>query len=159
MKKKFREFLNKVFLIDDTPHKIAGGAALGVSLGIIPGAGPIASFALAYVFRLNRLAALAGSLIVNSWLTVVILPAAAFLGGFIFQKDYGKLVENFEESYNLGQSIVPTKIIFLDFALPLLAGFFILAAIIFCAVYFFLLEVLKRKRIEHLRDEITKKYI
>ena len=85
MKKRFRDYIKRFFLIDDTPHKIAGGAAMGVFMGITPGEGVLITLFFAYIFRLNRLAALAGVLAVNMWTTVLTLPIAAALGGFFFK--------------------------------------------------------------------------
>ena len=85
MKKRIRDYIKQFFLIDDTPHKVAGGAALGVFLGMTPGEGVLVTLFFAYILRLNRLAALAGVLAVNMWTTVLVLPVAAAIGGLIFQ--------------------------------------------------------------------------
>ncbi len=84
---KIKEFLKhayeKIVLINDTPHRIAGGVALGVFLGILPGAGPLASLVLAYIFQVNRAAALAGSLLTNSWFSVVTFVLAVKIGAWL----------------------------------------------------------------------------
>ena len=77
----------KFFLINDTPHKVAGGAALGTFLGIVPGEGVLITLLLSSLTRLNRLAALAGVGATNMWTTVLTLPVAAFFGGWIFRID------------------------------------------------------------------------
>ena len=72
---KIREYLRlilaKLFNINDTPHKIALGLGLGVFAGILPGTGPIAAIFLALAFRANRASALLGSLLTNTWLSLV----------------------------------------------------------------------------------------
>lgn len=65
---------------NDSPQRIAIGFALGVFLGILPGVGPVASLALAYCLRVNRAAALAGSLLTNTWISVVTFVLAAKIG-------------------------------------------------------------------------------
>lgn len=79
----FKTAYNSIVLINDTPHRIAGGVALGVFLGILPGAGPIASLVMAYLLRVNRAAALAGSLLTNSWFSVVTFVFAVKIGALL----------------------------------------------------------------------------
>ena len=70
MKKLWRKIKNgvkKFFLIDDTPHKIAGGFALGVFWGIMPGEGVATTLITAVLLRLNRLSATAGVAMSNMW--------------------------------------------------------------------------------------------
>jgi uncharacterized protein (DUF2062 family) len=84
---KIKEFFKKAYesivLINDTPHRIAGGVALGVFLGVLPGAGPVASLVLAYIFQVNRAAALAGSLLTNSWFSVITFVFAVKIGALL----------------------------------------------------------------------------
>lgn len=82
-KKFFQDVYSKIVLINDTPHRIAGGVALGVFLGVLPGAGPVASLVLAYIFQVNRAAALAGSLLTNSWFSVVTFVFAVKIGAVL----------------------------------------------------------------------------
>lgn len=79
----FKKAYDSIVLINDTPHRIAGGVALGVFLGILPGAGPVASLVLAYIFQVNRAAALAGSLLTNSWFSVFTFVLAVKIGAFL----------------------------------------------------------------------------
>ncbi|MFZ5982660.1 MAG: DUF2062 domain-containing protein, partial [Patescibacteria group bacterium] len=102
MKQKFKTFLKKFFVINDTPEKIAGGAALGMFLGMIPGEGVISTLVLSSLFRLNRLAATAGVLATNMWMTFVILVPSALLGAFFSEKKYPELIDIFEKNYKLG---------------------------------------------------------
>ncbi|MCG2713658.1 MAG: DUF2062 domain-containing protein [Candidatus Omnitrophica bacterium] len=73
----FKKIINfifaKLFKINDSAGKIALGVGLGVFAGLLPGTGPAAALLLALVFRANRAAALLGSLITNTWLSVVTL--------------------------------------------------------------------------------------
>ena len=83
-----KNFVDQLTKIDGSPHKISLGLALGVFLGILPGAGPVASLAMAYVFRVNRAAALLGSVLTNTWLSVVIFVVAVKTGSIIFHSDW-----------------------------------------------------------------------
>lgn len=145
--KKLRKFLEKFFLIDDTPHKIAAGAAMGVFWGIMPGEGILTTLVTASLFRLNRLSATAGVLAVNMWTTFVILPLAAITGGFIFRTDAQNLIDDFQKTYHLGIRQFFTETIFLDLFLPLIVGFIIVSLAISLGLYFLLYFVLKYKKI------------
>lgn len=152
MKKRIRDYIKKFFLIDDTPHKVAGGAALGIFLGIVPGEGVLATLFLAYIFRLNRLAALAGVLSVNMWTLIFVLPIAATIGGIIFHIDPRTLSESFHHSASLGWEFLFSWNVFREVAWPLLVGFVVFAGSVAALVYFGLLFLLiKRKnQKEHL---------
>src|SRR3989338_6743732 len=78
-----REKIKNLLLINDSAHQIALGAALGIFLGILPGTGPVAAVFLAHFLKLNRAAALLGSLLVNGWLTLVFLAMASKLGSYL----------------------------------------------------------------------------
>jgi len=160
MKKRIRDYIKQFFLIDDTPHKVAGGAALGLFLGITPGEGVLATLFLAWLFRLNRLAALAGVLAVNMWTTVVALPVAAAIGGLIFRVSPNELSKDFHESLSLGPSYLFSWNILRETALPLLSGYVIFAGTIAATAYFGLLFLLvKRKKLrekEHVLSDGVK---
>lgn len=147
--KKIKESLRKFFLIDDTPHKVAAGAALGVFFGIAPGEGVATTLVFASLFRFNRLAATVGVLAVNMWATILVLPLAAGVGAFISGESYENLANQFHSVNGDYFQLLRSKILFFDITLPLLAGFFIVAGAIALVVYFFLLFFLfRRKRIK-----------
>lgn len=144
---KFKVFLKNFFLINDSPHKVAGGAALGIFLGIIPGEGVLAALLFSSIFRLNRLAATAGVLAVNMWSTVVILPVAAFVGSLIFGGDIEGVEDTFKNNYHSGWKFFISKAIFFDLTLPLIVGFILTAGIISLAFYFLIYYLLKKDKI------------
>ncbi len=154
---KFKKFLEKFFLIDDTPKKIAGGVALGIFLGIFPGEGVLSALFFSTIFRLNRLAATAGVLATNMWMTIIILPLSAGVGSFIFRENYSNLIRQFQ-TYRQFDTIKETLLfsvsVLYDFALPLLVGFFIVAGAISIGFYFLLYFFLKKKHIKHLSQNI-----
>jgi uncharacterized protein (DUF2062 family) len=146
MKKRIRDYIKRFFLIDDSPHKVAGGAALGIFLGIVPGEGVLATLFLSSLFRLNRLAALAGVGAVNMWTTVLVFPLAAMVGRWIFGVSGDTLKQNFEKTTDAGFRYFFGKAIFFDLTLPLMVGFLIVAGTISLAFYFGLLYFLVRKK-------------
>jgi len=152
MKKRIRDYIKQFFLIDDTPHKVAGGVALGVFMGITPGEGVLSTLFLAYIFRLNRLAALAGVLAFNMWTTVLALPIAATVGGLIFHINPQKLSNDFHESLSISWQYLFSWNILHETVIPLLVGYIALAGAVVTIIYFALLYLLiKRKNTkEHL---------
>jgi uncharacterized protein (DUF2062 family) len=140
------KFFKQFFLINDTPHKIAAGAALGVFLGIAPGAGIAATLVLASVFKLNRLAAVAGAVATNTWTLVIALPMAAAVGGFLFGGNAASLIEHFNAIYDLGWRSLISKEMFLTIILPLAVGFIVVSGVIAVFFYIFTLVVITMHR-------------
>jgi uncharacterized protein len=157
MKKKIRDYIKQFFLIDDTPHKVAGGVALGVFMGITPGEGVLITLFFAYILRLNRLAALAGVLAVNMWTTVVTLPFAAAVGGFIFRVNPETLSNDFHEAFSLGWKYLLSWNILRETAIPLIVGYIVIAGIAAAVVYFGLLYFLIKKRKATEKDHLLTK--
>lgn len=157
MKKRIRDYIKQFFLIDDTPHKVAGGAALGVFLGMTPGEGVLATLFFAYIFRLNRLAALAGVLAVNMWTTFLVLPVAATIGGLIFRVNSQTLSNDFHESLDLGWQYLFSWNVLRETAIPLLVGYAVLAGTIAAVIYFSLFYFLCRRRKSCERDHLLSK--
>lgn len=146
--RKLRTFCKQFFLIDDTPHKIAAGAALGIFLGIAPGEGVMATLILASLFRFNRFSATVGVALTNMWMTVAILPLAAAVGGFLFNASSTQLIRDFDASYRSGMAFFFSRVVWVDVAVPLLVGFFVVAGCIAVAAYVLLYVLLKRRKIE-----------
>ncbi len=146
--RKVRRFFEKFFLIDDTPHKVAAGAALGIFLGIVPGEGVLTTLVLASIFRFNRLSATAGVVATNMWTTAAVLPFAAVIGGFLFGTDPSSLIQNFRSTYHLGLKFFLSKLILLDLVLPLAVGFIVAALAVSLVFYFLLYFSLKYKKIK-----------
>jgi len=76
IKKFYRSLYQKLFLMNDSPQRIAIGFGLGVFLGILPFSGVVAAMALAWVFKLNETAAILGSVLTNTWLGLIVLSVS-----------------------------------------------------------------------------------
>lgn len=153
MIEKFKLFLNKTktsvrkfFLINDTPHKIAAGFALGVFLGTIPGGGPLVSLIASSLLGLNRLAAISGALATNLWLTAAILPLSAKIGTLIFREDYQSLIAQFQANYHLGYKFFLSNFVIFEIALPLTIGFIIVALAIALLAYLGVWFLMKNRK-------------
>ena len=88
----FISLYHKLASINDSPQRIALGFSLGVFLGILPGVGPLASLVLATLFHVNRLAALAGSFITNTWLSIVTFILAIKIGSAILGTKWQEVI-------------------------------------------------------------------
>ncbi len=64
----------------EDPHQIALSFAMGVFLGILPFTGVLAAITLAYIFKLNKPAAILGSALTNTWLGLIVLGGAIHIG-------------------------------------------------------------------------------
>lgn len=142
---KIKKIFQQFFLIGDTPHKIAGGAALGIFLGIAPGEGVMATLVLASLFKLNRLAAMAGVALTNMWMTIAVLPFAAAVGGILFHTSNKVLINDFTASYQGGAAFFFSRMLWFDIALPLLTGFAVVAGSIALCSYGLIYGFLKYK--------------
>lgn len=156
-KEKIKNLLKKFFLIDDTPHKVAAGAALGVFLGIVPGEGVLATLLFSSLFGFNRLSALAGVGAVNMWTTLLVFPPAAAVGGWLFGIKYEALRVSFSQAYDAGWKYFLGKAIFFDLTLPLIVGFVLVAGAISFSLYFGLLYFLCRRKKMCEKDHLLQK--
>jgi uncharacterized protein (DUF2062 family) len=143
---RIKTSIGKFFLINDTPHKIAAGFALGVFLGIIPGEGVTATIVLASLFGFNRLAATSGVLATNMWSTFVVLPLAGQIGAWIFRENYQSLIEQFNATYHLGFKFLFSKYIFFEIALPMAIGFIVVALAISLSSYLIIWFLMKSRK-------------
>ncbi len=81
----------KLLRINDSPHKIAMGFAIGSFIGIFPTfwLGGILAVLLSWVFRLNYVATILGAFIIMNPLTTPLFwMLSAFVGGIVFSKEY-----------------------------------------------------------------------
>ncbi|OQB11471.1 MAG: hypothetical protein BWY16_00604 [Candidatus Omnitrophica bacterium ADurb.Bin205] len=137
----------KLFKINDTPQKIALGLALGVALGIIPGTGPLAALFLSIFLRANRASALLGSLITNTWFSLVTFLLALRLGSAIFNISLEALRYEWRELFNDFHLGYLLKSSFLKVLLPVSVGYLIIGIILGLLVYIAALVIIKNAKI------------
>ena len=89
----FTGLYTQLVKMDDSHQRIAVGFGVGVFLGLLPGTGPIAALFLAFIFRFNKAAALLGSVLTNTWLSVVTFVLALKVGCAILGVDWTKAHE------------------------------------------------------------------
>jgi len=83
IKSLFADLYTQLVKMNDSPQRIALGFGVGVFLGILPGTGPIAALAMAFIFRLNKAAALLGGVLTNTWLSLATFVMAIKIGSGI----------------------------------------------------------------------------
>ncbi len=145
----------KLFKINDTPQKIAAGFGVGIFTGILPGTGPIAALFLALLFRVNRASALLGSLLTNTWLSLVTFILSVKVGSVIMNVDWRAtrcqwraLLSNFHWKYLFTQSA-------LKIALPVAIGYFLISLTLGLLAYAVALVLLyANRRIRHERKPL-----
>ena len=136
----------KLFKINDTPQKVAFGLGIGVFCGIMPGVGPLVALFLAFILRANRASALIGTLVTNTWLSVVTFVLSIKVGSAILKTDwhsvYGSarlLLKDFHWA-NL------FKISFLRLGLPIALGYIALALFLGIGTYLAALLILNLRK-------------
>lgn len=79
LKKRFRGLVN----FKETPHRLALAFGIGVTLGVIPGTGPVAAGLVAALLRLNLPLMVGGALLTNPLTAPFVYAVSFFLGHWI----------------------------------------------------------------------------
>lgn len=143
----------RLLRINDTPEKIAKGAALGVFLGIYPtfGLGFILAWLGSAVMGWNKAASILGSFIMNPITTPFFWTLSAVVGGFIFNHDSRLLYNEIKagDFFANGGMIGSLK----TSALIYIAGNTIIAALFSIITYFIVKDriIKHRKRLHEKR--------
>jgi uncharacterized protein len=139
-------FFQKLFLINDTPQKIALGAGLGVFTGIMPGMGPLIALFLAFIFRANRASAVIGSLLTNTWLSIVIFILSVKIGSAIMNLDWRAIYYQWIALLRHFHWRNLYKTSLLETILPIVIGYLILSLFAGVIVYISTLTLLNIKK-------------
>lgn len=145
MLKKITNFIvAKLFKINDSAQKIALGVGLGVFSGLMPGTGPAAALFLAFIFRANRAAALLGSILTNTWLSLVTFIFAVKVGSVVLSRHW-------QEVYQKAQGLIRDfhwgnffKLSFLDVVLPVIIGYLVIGLFLGSVSYLVVLLIAKK---------------
>ncbi|MFA4854117.1 MAG: DUF2062 domain-containing protein [Candidatus Omnitrophota bacterium] len=134
----------KLFKINDSPQKIALGVGLGVFSGLMPGTGPVAALFLAFIFRANRAAALLGSMLTNTWLSLVTFILAIKAGSLVLGLHWQEVERKMQGLIHDFGWAKFFKFSFLDVLLPVIIGYIIIGLFLGAAVYLITLAIIKR---------------
>ncbi|PIP20978.1 MAG: hypothetical protein COX40_01815 [Candidatus Omnitrophica bacterium CG23_combo_of_CG06-09_8_20_14_all_40_11] len=117
----------KLFRVHDTPQRIALGVGIGVSLGIMPGTGPIAAIFMALVLRVNRAAALLGSLATNTWLSILTFFLSIKIGSSIMGVHRQDVHRNWVQFLKDFKFVTLFKLATLKIILPVIIGYLVVS--------------------------------
>lgn len=146
IKRFLRSLYLKLFRIHDSPQKIALGFGVGVASGILPGTGPVVSLFLAFIFRINRAAALIGCLATNTWLSLLTFILAIRLGSGILGIDGQQVRQEWELFLKEFRWLNLFKLSVLKIALPVLIGYFVIAVLMGLLAYIVIIALIQLKR-------------
>lgn len=145
MFKKIIDFLFvKLFKINDSAQKIALGLGLGVFSGILPGTGPVAALFLAFIFRANRIAALLGSILTNTWFSLITFILAIKVGSAILKLNWQQVEQKtrlLSKDFGLVKFF---KLSFFDVFLPIFLGYIAIGLILGLVSYLIALLVIRK---------------
>lgn len=145
MFKKIIDFIYiKLFKINDSAPKIALGVGLGVFAGLIPGTGPAAAVFLALIFKANRAAALLGSLLTNTWLSIITFILAIKTGSVILKLNWQQVQQKAQVLISDFSWAKFFKLSFLDVLLPVVTGYIVIGFILGLTSYLITLLIIKR---------------
>jgi len=113
---------------NDTPERIAGGLALGVAIGILPtfGLGIVIVIFIAGWLRLNRVAAVIGTIIMNPWTTPFFWTVSYLAGSVVLGQDLSETLEVISELRSQGdlwENLLAKKLV-----LPYMTGNLVVTA-------------------------------
>ncbi|HOJ92875.1 MAG TPA: DUF2062 domain-containing protein [Dictyoglomaceae bacterium] len=123
IKRFFRYIYLKLIRLNDSPEKIALSFSIGVFIGVFPtfGLGGILVVIISYIFKLNYLAGVLGTFIMNYITSPFFWSLSYFIGNFLL---YGKFewkiweernIKEFALSYIVGNIIVSILCFFLSY--------------------------------------------
>jgi len=132
----------KLFRINDTAHKVAAGLGIGVFCGIMPGIGLIAALFLAWLLRVNRAAAILGSLATNTWLSIVTFLLSVKLGSVIMGLDWQAVRSDWLRFLSEFRWLNLFNVSILRIILPLIIGYLVVSFFLGLVTYLSALIIL-----------------
>lgn len=145
----FKFIYIKLFRIHDTPQRIALGLGMGVFLGILPITGPIAAIFLALLLRLNRASALLGSLLTNTWLSIVTFFLSIKVGSGIMKVDWQDTYKGWIQFLKNFKFINLLQLSTLKIILPVITGYLVVAFSLGVLVYLIALIIVTQIKHEN----------
>ncbi len=143
-KPEFKRILRFMYLrivrANDSPPKVAAGVAVGVFLGIFPtfGLGLVLAYVFAMIFRINKAAALAGSLIMNPLTTPFFWAISAILGGALIGTERDIILKELTTG-NIFKALGPAFYAYM-------LGNILISIVFAVASYFITLEIIRKHK-------------
>lgn len=131
----FHILYEKLFVINDTPQKVAIGVGIGVFFGVFPGLGPLAALFSALALRVNRAGALLGSILTNTWLSIPVFVVAVSIGSIVTGSSYAEMRREWSALMNNFSWGSLFKLSAGDIFIPVIIGYILVSVIIGIAAY------------------------
>ena len=130
----------RIVRANDSPPKVAAGVAVGVFLGIFPtfGLGILLAVFFAFIFRINKVAAFAGSLIMNPLTTPFFWALSAVLGGALMGTERDLIIKELRTGM-IFKAIGPAFYAYM-------VGNIIVSTVFAVVSYFVTLEIIRRHK-------------
>ncbi|MBM3255276.1 MAG: DUF2062 domain-containing protein [Candidatus Omnitrophica bacterium] len=151
----FKALYFKLFKINDSPQKIALGLALGVFSGFTPGIGLLTALFLAFLLRANRASAILGTLLTNTWTSLLTFILSIKLGSAIMGVSWKEvyapwmlLIKDFHLKGLFSLSV--TQVI-----LPVALGYLVVAAFFGIVAYLVTLLILFLRKKDEDKSRIS----
>lgn len=145
----FQILYAKLFVINDTPQKVAVGVGVGVFFGVFPGLGPLAALSFAFILRVNRAGALLGSILTNTWLSIPVFVLAAGIGSALTGSSYAEMRSAWTTLVNNFSWGSLVKLSAGDIFIPIIVGYLIVSMVIGLAAYLaalFMMNMIARRK-------------
>lgn len=146
LKKTFKSFYEQFVLLNDSPQRIAFGFGVGVFLGILPFTGVLAAVTVAWFFRLNKTAAILGSVITNTWLGFLVLGVSVHLSCLILGVNFQDIQLKFQQLLKDFHWASLTDLAILKIISVVAVGYLILSVFLSVLAYFLCLAVIYLKK-------------
>jgi len=147
---KIKEWLKALFLklakTDDTPHRIALGFAIGIFYGLFPFVGVIFTLVTAFILKGNKISALIGCFVTNTWLSVILVLPSVKIGSKIFGLDWRVVWSDMLHYLKISNINDFFKAASSDVIIPSLVGFLTIALLISLSSYFIVIFLIIRHR-------------
>ena len=136
----------KLVKTDDTPHRIALGFAIGIFYGLFPFVGVLLTILTAIVLRGNKVTALIGCFVTNTWLSVVLALPSVKIGSKIFGLDWKVVWADILRYLKISNVNDFFKAASSDVIIPSLVGFLTIALLISLSSYLIVVFLIIRHR-------------
>ena len=137
-RKAIKNRFSQILAIDEHPHRISLAFAIGIfiSFSPIPGTQTISAMVMAWLFRLNVVAAITGTLFSNPLTMVLIYGSSICFGSFVL----GNIASCYPHGLDKNELFLFVK----SMPVPLFTGTILLGATAALISYFVLLQILMR---------------
>jgi uncharacterized protein len=141
---RLRGFLEVLFHLEDTPHRIALAFAIGVWIAFFPllGSHTLIALGVGFLFRLSRAALLIGAYVTNPWTLAPLFFAGTVVGCWLL----GVPLDHIQQVYQAFVAREGVALTALEvFLWPFIVGNLFLGTVLGTVAYFVIRPILERR--------------